>query len=85
MITSSAALVGADYLRLSEYVPLHSFFQLRFSRVIQIREYDVQGVQFMEISMSADRRAGAAKAGPFPVIEALESTCWQALSGGSFR
>src|SRR5260221_13789920 len=71
-------LIGPDKLRVREHVPFQSIQELGFRRMVETGQYRVDCVELVKISMSADRRAGTALAGTFPVIEALPSSRWPA-------
>ena len=65
---SPALLVGTHQLGLTDHVALHGFFELRLGRLLEVRQHGVQRVEFMEIAVTADRRAWSPVAGPLPVV-----------------
>src|SRR5262245_52801221 len=67
----SIFLIGPDQLDLSEYVTLHRLFELRFVGLLQVRQHDVQCIEFVEIAVPADRWTWAAVATAFPVVQPM--------------
>src|SRR5512145_209353 len=64
-------LVRPDKLRVCEQMALHRGLELRFGRLPEVTQYDVERVELVEIPVPTDRRTGPAVAGPLPVVEPL--------------
>ena len=64
-------LVRANKLGIGQYVTLHCSFDLRFRRAPKI-ERDVQGVEFMKITVPTDWRTRTAVSSLFEIIESKQ-------------
>jgi len=52
----------------------HRGFKLSFIRQLQIRQFDVQCIEFMKVTMPTNRWTRTAKANHLPIIFALKSS-----------
>src|SRR6476620_2085506 len=63
-----AFLVGSHQLGLTECVPLNRFFDVRFLRVLEVREIGIECVELEEVPMPSDRRARTTVSGLSKIV-----------------
>src|SRR6185369_9592639 len=66
-----ALLIRPDELGLLEDVALHRLLELRLRGVAEIGQDRVEGIELVEVTVSADGRTRTAVARPLPVVHAL--------------
>ena len=71
MLTELLFLIGSNQFCPSNDMACHCLFQLGLIGVMQIRQFNIQCVEFMKVPVSTDGWARAAIPRFFPVIFAL--------------
>ena len=69
-------LVQSYQLSLRKYVPFHLTFELIFSWTTKVSKFNIQRIQFMEISVLTNWRTWTTITCPFPVIKTLMCASW---------
>src|SRR5579859_7790127 len=72
---SVAFLVSPDQHRLPDDVAFHRFLDVGLVRLLQVRQHDVERVEFVKVAMAADGRAGTSIAGALEIADALQRAC----------
>ena len=59
--------ISPHQFRLREYVPSHGVLHLRLGRGPHVRQRGIEGIEFEEVAVSANRRAGSAVVGALEI------------------